>query len=461
MAFFRVRGNSITLLHGVRVEMGVRHQRLHTFRGGVEELRKLLEPSEWSRFQVQVEQSHPQVLLDWPALRQQAEELCHAKSQAGPTFEQQVDAVKKASRQLVKALHGGGQDRELFARAVGPSLLDAIEHSMRAYSRLGMIDQSELDLLLKRLIPDPETAEAMVDEGRDAFERGAPARAKAAFQRARAFDPTDPDILNSEAIGWMERGELEKAEELLVQARTLAYHQLPHRHRAYSWYQHEVRPYIRATFNLSHLRQKQGRWAEALDLCRDCLKRCPNDGIGARFLLGPILQRLGRLREAAEEHRKACEGNLVDHPDSFFDLCNVELQLGRGLVAVEAFMGGLATNHHVPVYLLKPPRRYSEPRYIIPASVDAAKAYAFERAETWPDPSLEALRKLWKDRVLRSRVREITDLETALESTPVSDKRSGLVSRLFSLKDNYFSVAAARELYNRALNFEGSDAHCD
>ncbi|MFA5507050.1 MAG: tetratricopeptide repeat protein [Vulcanimicrobiota bacterium] len=450
MAFFRKRGNSVSLLHGVRhEEFGVRHIKLHTF-SGLEQLRAALEEGAWQRLQVQVEQMHPELMLNWNKLREQATELCSAPERR-PNLQERIEATHKAARKLIDSLSGLPEPQDLFLKAVGPQLADVARVVLLRYNKLGQMEETTMKSILCNLLPDPESTEMLVDQGREAFECGRVAAAKKYFAAARAYDPCDPDVLNSEAIQWMERRKDDQAESLLEEARTLAYHQLPNPRKSYSWYQHEVRPYIRATYNLALVRSRQERWQEALELCQECLERCPNDGIGARYLLGPLLQSTGQLRLAAEEHRNACHGGLVDPPDSFFDLCNVELQLGNTLPAVEAFCQGVAVNRHIPTFLLKKPRRTALPEYISVDSKECAKCYVQDRHSSWTSESLKTVRALWKDPQLRKVVEELQALEDQLKDNGPGDERCRLLQLSYDLKDKGLGRAAARALHERVL----------
>lgn len=450
MAFFRIRGNSISLLHGVRNEgMGVRHVRLHTF-SSLEQLRAALEDGAWRRLQVRIEQQHPDLMLRWDALRQHGLELCSA-SERKPNLQERVEATNKAARKLIDSLCGLPEPEDLYLRAVGPKLAEVVRVALHRYNKLRQMNESTLELILESLLPDPEQTEVLVERGRVAFDNGRLANARKRFAEARAYDPCAPDVLNSEAIGWMERKRYDEAEILLQEARTVAYHQLPNPRKSYSWYQHEVRPYVRATYNLALVRMRQERWQEALELCQECLERCPNDGVGARYLLGPLLQSAGHLRLAAEEYRKSCGSGLIDPPDSFFDLCNVELQLGHTLPAVIAFCQGLAVNLHVPPLLLKKPRRGPLPLHVTADSPECAEAYVRERGSTWAAESLAIVRALWKDPVLRETVGELQSLDGQLEEARPGNRRDQLLKRSYALKEKGLGEAAARALHLRVL----------
>lgn len=450
MAFFRTRGNSISLLHGVRNEgMGVRHVKLHTF-SSLDQLRAALEDGAWRRLQVRVEQEHPNLMLRWDVLRQQGMELCSA-SERKPNLQERVEATNKAARKLIDSLCALPEPQELYLKAVGPKLVEVIRVALHRYNKLREMNESTLELILESLLPDPEQTETLVERGRCAFDAGRVAVARKRFAEARAYDPCDPDVLNTEAIGWIERKKFDLAEALLEEARTIAYHQLPNPRKSYSWYQHEVRPYIRATYNLALVRLGQERWQEALDLCQECLERCPNDGVGARYLLGPLLQSAGHLRLAAEEYRKSCGSGLIDPPDSFFDLCNVELQLGHTLPAVEAFCQGLAVNLHVPPLLLKKPRRRPLPSHLTADSPECAQAYVQERGSSWTAESLNIVRALWKDPVLRETVAKLQSLDDQLENVRPGELRSRLLEHKYALEEEGLGQAAARALHLRVL----------
>lgn len=432
MAYFRVRGSSITLLHGVRAPgRGVRQRRIWTF-SGVAELRRWLAPDAWAALQIQVEQRHPELAIDWAKVRQQAVEMVATEKSPGRRPEDRLKRLRRALVRLQRELPDGRRpdDRDV-ARSLGPLLRQVARRAILLYDSYPA-PNPDLAGWLEAVLPDPESTESLVEQGRDLLASG---RAKGAvfFARARRIDPYDPDIDNSEGIGWLEQGNLEEAERKFQEARDLALCQLPDRKRAWSWSNLEVRPYVRATNNLGLVRIRQGRHQEALELFEECLRRCPDDGVGARFHLGTLHHRLGNLHRALEFHRENTSGNLVDTPDPLFDVGNVLLQLNRPREAVTWLLRGVAMNRHIPALLLKPPRRWpGEDAYSSVDSRNWAISYVRDHADLWTAQSLAFLEQLSKEREVRGFMRLLKDLEDELADLPPGDGRSEALQRLDS-----------------------------
>lgn len=441
MAWFRVRGNSITLVHGIRTPgSGVRQRRIRTF-SGAEDLRRHLEPDAWARLQVQVEQEHLRLSLDWKALHRQAVEL--AGPAPGPRVDKErMGRLRRTLRRLVRELPA---DSHEVARALGPLLRDAAQVTCRLYLSHPLLAPSDM---FESLFPGDEVVEDLLDRGRDAMHRRR-GNASKLFDEARRCNPYDPDIDNSEGICWLEFGDLEKAELLFQRARGLAFCQLPDPDRAYSWAGLEVRPYLRATNNLGLVRERQGRLAEALELFEECLRRCPDDGVGARFHLGTLHQRLGHMRRALECHRAACRGSLIGTPDPHFDAACVLLQLNDPREAVKELLAGITINQHIPRLLLKPPKRLGEGEELCTVdSAEWARSYVRNQAGLWPPEALAFLEKVWRAPEVRERLSLLRDLE---EERQCMEGEAGIVAagRLSDFRRDVFPEGLVLELQER------------
>lgn len=420
MAFFRIRGNSISLLHGQRDEArGVRHRRLRTFKGA-SELRAHLEPESWARLRLAVEQEHPELALDWESLRRQAEELLCGQPGSAPPFEQRRKALRRALHKLERVLP---EDDRRLARAVGPLLRRIVNRAYRLYGSIAWEESMER---VGTLLPGDEETEGLVDQGLACYADGNAARGRRLFEQARRIDPCDPDLDNSEGLALFQRGKLADAERLFQSARSLAYDQLPDPHRAYSWSVLEARPYLRATYNLGLVKERQGQLQEALALFQECLERCPNDGIGARFHLGPIHQRLGNLHQALDCYQAHARGNLVDLPDPFYDQASALVGLGRLGEALDRLLEGMAINPHIPALLLK--KRPSRPsgHHAAVDSPEWARSYAYEHHDLWSEKSRELLRRIHSDREVRARLRGLEELEDELRKASPTHRREVL-----------------------------------
>jgi hypothetical protein len=450
MAFLRVRGGSVSIVHGERKGLSVRHRRLHTFPGGASDLSACLEASRWARLQVEVEQRHPDVLIDWNRLRTDAQKIVDKLEPDRPplTANERIRAVQKACRVLRRRLrelpHDG--DDAWALRCVGREVADTTRHLAWAMRRLMGAPERDVEMILKVLLPDAETNEMWVDKARAAAARGNHAKAREAFERARVADPSDPDIDNSEAIGYLERGMHAEAELLFQRARDMAYLQLPNPDRSYGWGELEVRPYVRATSNLALLRERQGRHEEALALYQECLRICPNDGVQARFAIGRAYQRMGNLHQSILHNAEHCYGNLADIPDPFYDMTSALVQLNRIDEAFDRLMEAMRINHHIALLLLKPPRRkVAAGRYLTLDSREWALAYLREHADLWPPASMDFLRAVLKDRALRLQLDQIEALQALRET----EKRSEAFKELSALTDRVFAPEAVDALKKR------------
>jgi len=279
MAYFRLRGNSITLLHGFREDFGVRQKRLRTF-SGPDALRAALAPESWARLQIEVEQRHPDCALNWVELRGQAEKVLNQLSPDVPeTWENRLDAVARPARALVRALKRlQGDEASVVHKAVGATLAEIVEFYCKPFP--------DLARYVSHFLPNQKRADAHVDNGIAEFDSGSVARAKKQFEAARVSHPFDPDVDNSEGICWFERGRNDDAERCFLAAQQLAFNQLPNRERSYSWSDLRVRPYIRATYNLSLLRERQGAIRRPTRGCRNACGAVPTTASEPAFTWG-------------------------------------------------------------------------------------------------------------------------------------------------------------------------------
>ena len=457
MAFLRVRGKSISLIQGVRHEdFGVRHRRLYTFPGGLDTLREHLRPEAWAKIQLDVEQRHPDVVADWNRLREDAqallqrEEARRGPTPPPPTFEDHVDGLRRASRKLSKELLRMRRhpEAERIVRSAGPELVEACKWGLLEFARLVPADvRADVPRMLELILPDQEAAFNWVERGRHFNSQGKPAQARKDFEMARRLDPLDPDIDNSAGVGYLDRGRLDEAAQLFEKARELAYHQLPDRQKMYSWGQHEIRPYLRATANLALVRERQGRYEEALELNEECLRRCPSDGVGARFLLGPLHLRLGRLHQALDQLEAHCRGNMLDLADPFFDLANVLVRLHRPAEALERLLEGMRINLHVPKLLLKPPKRFPAlPSHDSDHSKTAALSYVQHSLGLWTEESLAFVARVVADAEVREQMSRCEQLEAAAEKD-----RSAWWHEWHACRDGLFPEAFREGLRGRVL----------
>ena len=436
MAFFRRRGNSLTLIHGHRTAFGVRQKVLHTF-SNAGELQHLFQVGGWPKFCLEIEQKFPEVAPDWEEVKRQALELQDAGPVQEPDSGEQLTKLRRAlayaSRELARLNCRCDRDRKT-ALALGPDLKNCLFYgqilveTMRGRTREEAIEET------RYVVPNDEHVAGLVEEAQRALSVRKWKRAALLFEQARNYDPFDPDTLNSEGIGWLERGRLQEARGCFEGARDLAFSQLPQGDRVYSWSNLRARPYLRATYNLGLTAELEHDYQRALDLFQDCLQRCPDDGVSARFHVGSLHHRLGQSEAALRYYRQALEGNRIGLADPHFDGACVLLELGREREALEWIMRGLSINDWVPKVLNKKVKA-DESEAWTADSFDWACDYARRSSDFWTPAARAFLRRVVKEKSVRSILQEIRIIADELEEIRPSPERSELVRQLFSLRE--------------------------
>ena len=394
MAFWRVRGQAISLLHGRRTDGGVKQKLLHTF-ASFDDLSKALETENWARFTQSVEQAHPRVAPKWKEVRDQGLRLLQqAQPQtAAPSDQDELNKVRKALRFVTRAIYPSVMQPvdESKTVALAPELLECLEAGLlRLHGRN--------ERAVEYMVPNMEKTDAMVEEARREYHRNS-ARGIRFFKAARDYNPYDPDVLNSWGICHYESNQLNKALELFQQAREMARVQLPDVDRVYSWGNLRIRPYLRATSNLALVRAKQGHHQEALDLYLHCLERCPDDGLGVRFQMGNLYEHLGRLEEGLRSAREERGSGWVERPDAHYDGARMLVKLGRPEEAVGWLLRGISINPFIPS-ALQSKAKCQRTDLATVDSVDWAIGYADDSRALWTGAPKKWLSKLCKDEQL-------------------------------------------------------------
>ena len=388
MAFWRVRGQSIALLHGRRTSSGVKQTVLHTFTDFTD-LSKALKDENWGRFTQGVEQNHPRVAPRWAQLRAQAEELLQQAQPAAPEADD-LSKLRKALKYVATQLYPSPlrpvDDTKTLALA--PELLDCLEAGL-----LRILDRDHP--LLPLLVPNQERTDALVDQAKLAFYDN-PRQGRRRFQAAHEYNPYDPDVLVSWGCCDFEEGQYAKAHELFQKARDMATLQLPERDKVYSWGNIRIRPYFRATANLALVLEKQGQFQAALELFQHCLERCPEDGVGARHHLGPLYERLGDLEQALRVTRQNCGGSFLEMPDSHYDGARLLVKLGRAEEALPWALRGLSINPWIPQCLSQRGERVAFHHAAVD-SLEWALGYAQDHKDLWSGEPRRWLQKICKN----------------------------------------------------------------
>ncbi|MFN8610905.1 MAG: tetratricopeptide repeat protein [Vulcanimicrobiota bacterium] len=390
MAFWRVRGQSISLLHGRRTASGVKQSVLHTF-ADFAELGKTMQEANWVRFTQTVEQAHPRVAPRWDQLREQASRLLEQAepASAAQDWSKLRKALKYAATHLYPSVLTPVDENKTMALA--PELLDCLEAGLMRI--LGRDEPS-----IAYLVPNQERTDGLVERARETFFRDGRKGARL-FQEARHYNPYDPDVLVSWGCCHFEKQNYKKARELFQQARQMAGLQLPEQDKVYSWGNIRIRPYFRATCNLAMALQKEGRLPEALELFQHCLERCPDDGVGARYHLAPIYERLSDLEQALRLTREHGNSSFMEMPDAHYDLVRLLIKLGRTEEALAPALRGLSINPWIPACLAQKSNLHSF-RHAALDSIEWAENYARESRELWTAESRSWLQKLCKHRLL-------------------------------------------------------------
>lgn len=448
MAFWRVRSNGISLIHGQRHGGDVRQKVLHTFKNAGE-LQPILEDEGWLAFRALVEQKHPKIAPRWEGVREQAERLWQERSPyfAQPGLWERQSKFRKALRLVSQELCRLRDPEEVTA--VGREVTECLLLSMRLLLRQRGMSAEQARLAAATMVPDQERTEYFVNLARSEFAHSAE-KARKSFATAREYDPFDPDTINTEGICWYESGQLVQARTCFEQARAMARLQLPNPDKVYGWVQLEVRPYVRATTNLALVHLKNREYTLAAELLSECLQRCPDREAGIGALLATAYHRTGQLELALTRYREAIDGWT---PDPYFNLALVLLELGRTDESVSPILEGLSINPWMIQALLRP-SRLPEGEQGDPRSRSWAEAYRQENRCHWKPELRKFLKSVTQDLEVRALLGAIADLEAELKDVRPGQKRSAQVSRISSLRKSLADRALAQRVVHRLSALE-------
>lgn len=138
MAFFRRRGNSLTLLHGIRTSSGVRQRVLHTF-SNLAELQRLLDIGGWPKFCHGDGTEVPEVAPDWEDVHRQALALEATATLPEPDPLDRFDKLRRALAYAGRELGFLNPDQDghrQMVLALGPELKNCLYYGQIALDRV-------------------------------------------------------------------------------------------------------------------------------------------------------------------------------------------------------------------------------------------------------------------------------------------------------------------------------------
>jgi hypothetical protein len=174
------------------------------------------------------------------------------------------------------------------------------------------------------------------------------------------------------------------------------------------------------------VRQRQERYAEALEIHERLLRMNPNDNQGVRWLLGEGYHRLGRLEVAIKAYEAALE-----EPGCCYGLALALFEAGEARAGL-AVLRGFARNRYVAPMLLGEPWTRIDARHgTNMAEPEWAAAYVERQGDLWRKvPESRAfLHRFWTAEPVRCWLAETEDLMRELDDLAPGDKRSLLVAR--------------------------------
>jgi tetratricopeptide (TPR) repeat protein len=425
MPFFRARGIKVLLLHSYRDAQGNSRQRtLHRFASSAE-LRHAAEKG-WEELAAELGARYPSIHFDWGALRQEARELTREVQAVSPVsdVDEQVLSLRRSMRKLGRELWKlRSQETPLVVQAIGHDLRDLAWQGLNLVWGLSPMQSPEERNAVYHLIFRGEKTDGLVDEGQRKFSKGQKKAAEKCFAQARSLEPCDPDVLNSEAICWMEEGQLKWAEALFLQAIWLARHQLPLGRKVMNWGELEVRPFVRAVSNLGLLRMRQERWAEAMELYRQSIEVCPDDVEKSGYYIGECLHRLGKPAEAMAWYRRS-----MPIPEVQFGLALALWQTGHTEEAIDKLIDAFESNVYIAPLLLGREVARGDVWHVLNTSqLDWAQRYVEQGQGLWPANGLSFLRRVWDRPEGCEAVAEQQAFNRQLKLLPVGKKRSEIV----------------------------------
>jgi tetratricopeptide (TPR) repeat protein len=412
---------------------------LHRFED-VAHLEEYLRSPKWSQARSELEAAHGDIDFEWPKLEAQARELAgELRAPRDVEAEEAILDIRRKTHVLRKTLRrarpsvedpvlvGASHDLRDLLNDIGRLLISA---------RAGHDDFESVHKFCNMFFFQ-EITEGPVDEARRLFAKGNRKRALARFADARAIDPFDPDIWNSEGACWLAAGDHRRAIECFEKAARMARHQIPLGRRSFDWGEMEVRPYVRARYNLALTRKAEGDFAGAAEIAEELLALCPGAGVAPGAFLAAMLHRQGHLSRAMELYER-----WAATPDEELNLAAARLEAGDLAGGIRSLLKGMSVNPYIVPLLLgeKPPG--ADVRHVISwEDPEWAARYIEHCGDMWDKRVLEIVRRVWQ----RPEIQEILNEAHAVRRTSKVQRRPSY-DELTMVRSRLESPALARRL---------------
>lgn len=145
------------------------------------------------------------------------------------------------------------------------------------------------------------------------------------------------------------------------------------------WEHVEARPYLRCLHGLGMAQLELAHFDDATRTFQRIMELCPGDPLGARHLLGVILQRQGRVKAAIQIYRKHRSDPMVA-----YNLALAHFQDGALDQSVLVLRQALLANPYVPAALLEGlPEPFDYPHTRGAEEPEYATAYAGTCGDLW------------------------------------------------------------------------------
>ncbi len=198
-------------------------------------------------------------------------------------------------------------------------------------------------------------------------------------QRTQRFGE-DADGLAHLAMTHARENEFEKAMKLYRKGLQMAEADVAELSSGDDLWEHvEARPYLRCLHGLGMAQLELAHFDEATRTFQRIMELCPGDPLGARHLLGVILQRQGRVKAAIQVYRKHRSDPMVA-----YNLALAHFQDGALDQSVLVLRQALLANPYVPAALLEGlPEPFDYPHTRGAEEPEYATAYAGTCGDLW------------------------------------------------------------------------------